>query len=190
LGAYGEGKRDLSHVPKELRGLDVSDLWRKICAKWPFLAEAQDLSKAEALAKAKLRDQKTGVGQTEPARPGTEATRASEIRKPRRSTKKGAARLMIIAGLTAHHEYRKTGGCVNLEPIQVTPFAKSIGVSPDSVSQFFKKEFGQDRGYDGYKAVCRDAGRLHSWLSARNDHYSPNPLFGRAPLTERRNADD
>jgi hypothetical protein len=80
----------------------------------------------------------------------------SQAKKPKRSTKRGDARAKIIAGLTAHHEYQE-GGCGNLAAIGVRELAGEIGVSPDSVTRFFKKEFGEERGHTGYQAACRNA---------------------------------
>lgn len=107
----------------------------------------------------------------------------SIARKPKRSVKKGEARVKIIAGLTKHHQYAD-GGCLNQEPITVREFAKEIGVAPDSVSQFFKKEFGEERGYAGYRAACRNVANLGQWLKLHNADYSTHPLFGRTPPGE------
>jgi hypothetical protein len=64
-----------------------------------------------------------------------------------------------------------TGGCGNLARVEVRELARKCKVSPDSVSAFFKKEFGNDRGYAGYRAACQGAPRLAVWLKLHNSDY-------------------
>jgi hypothetical protein len=116
----------------------------------------------------------------------TEATKPlvkDDRKRAKRSTNRGAARVKIIAGLTAHHQY-ENGGCTRLDPVGVRELAGRLDISPDSVSRFFAKEFGDDRGYAGYEATCRDAPTLAAWLKMLNIDYSPHPLFGRNPRGE------
>jgi hypothetical protein len=106
--------------------------------------------------------------------------------KPKRSTEKGEARVKIIPALTKHHQYAD-GGCLNTEPIGVRELARKADVSADSVTQFFKKEFGEEKGaHTRYKASCRDAALLGAWLKLLNEDYSPHPLFASNPPGEGR----
>jgi hypothetical protein len=160
------GVQEVSDLSIELARLDsegfgdrLAELLRRTFGeKWVLLAE-----------KLALHEPSEAAGTINAAR-----------EKPKRSTQKGDARIKIIAGLTEHHKYQN-GGCGNLAPVQVRQFARKCQVSPDSVSTFFKKEFGNDRGHKGYLAACRDAPRLTAWLKLLNQDYSPHPLFGGNP---------
>src|SRR5262249_11670970 len=95
----------------------------------------------------------------------------------RKSRGRGAARLLIIAAVTRLHEYAN-GGCGNFRPLGVRELADAADVSPDSVSEFFKKEFGDEDGHARYQRFCiTDSGRIVRWLKSLNEDYRTNPLF-------------
>jgi hypothetical protein len=124
------------------------------------------------------------------AAPAPHATeQVATLPKPKRGTVRGDARTKIIAALSKHHQYAE-GGCLNTAPAKVRELAQLAGVSPDSVSEFFKKEFGKEEGYIKYQAACRDASILGAWLKLLNKDYSPHPLFGGTPPGEGRDTED
>ena len=94
-------------------------------------------------------------------------------KKAKRSTSPGAAREKIIAGLSEHHQYDGQS-VLNTDPIKVGRFAKSIGVSKGSVSEFLKAEF---RGYAGYvRWYCSNPGVLVKALQLLRAEVSPKIL--------------
>lgn len=108
---------------------------------------------------------------TKPSAPGK---RQDPSRK--RSTVKGEARAKIISGLTAHHKY-DNGSCANLDPINVSEFAKSIGVSKSTVSDFLKDRFGGFAKYRGF--FCKDAKTLATSISLLRGELPPSILYNR-----------
>jgi hypothetical protein len=102
--------------------------------------------------------------------------------KPKRSTKKGDARLKIIAALTKHHQYAD-GSCLNTEPVRVNQLARQAGVgSSSTVTEFFKKQFN---GHGQYEALCRRSpADLVTALKLLNGVYSPHLLYGNTPPGE------
>jgi hypothetical protein len=94
--------------------------------------------------------------------------------RAKRSTKKGDARLKLIAALTKHHKYADDG-CLNLEPIVSNELARKAGVSKSTASTFFKSQFG---GCAKYRARCRDATDLVTSLKVLNQEFAPHHLFG------------
>jgi len=100
--------------------------------------------------------------------------------RPKRSTTRGEARAKLIAALTLHHKYAD-GSCLNLAPVGNNRLAKAAQVSVSSASAFFEKEF---QGYEKYRAVCRDTGRLVAALKLLNSEFAPHNLYGRCPADE------
>ncbi len=94
----------------------------------------------------------------------------------KRNTAQGDAKAKLIAALTKHHQYAD-GGCLNLEPIGNNKLAKMAGVSASTASAFFNEKF---EGYAKYKAICRNAGKLATYLKLLNDEFAPYHLLGDA----------
>jgi hypothetical protein len=127
----------------------------------------------------------SGKGQLQDAetpgnRPAEAPTGESVPKKSKRSTTPNEARAKLIPALLKHHEY-DDGGCLNQEPIGNNELARSTGVSKSATSEFFMKEF---KGYEKYRAVCRDPGRLADCLKALAGEFSPHHLYGRRPPGE------
>lgn len=76
--------------------------------------------------------------------------------KAKRSTKRGEARLKLIAALTKHHKYAD-GGCLNQEPIGVRALARLADVDPATASAFFNREFDKGEKRD-WQSTARFAG--------------------------------
>jgi hypothetical protein len=102
-------------------------------------------------------------------------------RRPRKGSKTRGSRLQIIAALIAHHRY-EAESCTNQEPIGVKELGRHLQLSPSVVSEFFKKEFGGHRQYQGF---CRDVNRLIGSLKLLSGEYSPDFVYGRQPPGER-----
>lgn len=123
---------------------------------------------------------------TTPEPANAESEVAAPKSKQKRSTVRGEAEAKIIAALTQHHQYAD-GSCLNLEPIGNNELARLVKVSPSTVSEFFKKQFG---GRQQYQAACCDKSSLIAALKLLNKEFSPHQLFGNAPPGERdRNTD-
>jgi hypothetical protein len=105
---------------------------------------------------------------------------AANPKLPKRSTRRGDANAKIVSALTKHHQYAD-GGCLNPEPIGSNELARLAEVAKRSTSKFFKDKF---KGYDKYRVVCRDTGRLADSLKTLNGDFSPHDLYGRRPAGE------
>lgn len=119
--------------------------------------------------------------ESQPARSGESAApEAAKPAKKKRSTTKGEGPAKLISALTKHHKY-SDGGCLNLEPIGNNELARLAVVSESTASDFFAKKF---QGYEKYRTVCRDAGKLADSLKVLNGEFSPHELYGRRPADE------
>jgi hypothetical protein len=102
-----------------------------------------------------------------------------DSKKPKRSTRRGDARIKIIAALTEHH--RRSNCELNLETIGVNQLAEKAKVGKASVSRFFNKSFGNKTAPDGlanYQRACADPSTIAAALKALNGEFSPSMLFG------------
>src|SRR5262249_50916216 len=147
---------------------DASGLWGALGSG---ATQLPDMAHRLAILRETVRDLRAAAEEGEPGQ---------GAKRPKRSTERGEARTKIISALTRHHRYAE-GGCMNTAPIGVRELAEDLEVSPDSVSAFFKKEFGD---HASYKRACRDTSKLALWLKMLNGDYSPHPLFARTPPGE------
>ncbi len=88
----------------------------------------------------------------------------------KRGTKRNGTEPKIIAALTKHHRFSEDS-CLNLEPIKVRELAKQAEVSAPSASRFFDKKFD---GYDKYKVICLNPGRLVDQIKALRGEFNPD----------------
>jgi hypothetical protein len=76
---------------------------------------------------------------------------------------------------------------LNPEPVGNNELAKAAGVAGSTASAFFKRRFG---GIAGYRAACRDPGRLVAALKLLNNEYTPQLLTCRLPRGEDNRGDE
>ncbi len=112
--------------------------------------------------------------------PAEPASDPRTLKKPKRSTERGEARIKLISALTKHHEYAD-GGCLKLEPIGNNELARLAGVDQATASAFFQQQF---KGHGKYKAVCGDVATLIAALKILNGEFSPHLLYGAKPPDE------
>ncbi len=110
----------------------------------------------------------------------TPANPAGPSPRKRKSTTNGSAKEKIIAGLMAHHQL-SNGSCGNFDPIGNNEFARTIHVSPSSVSDFIEIVFG---GYERYRRACLDRVPLNIRLKLLNGDFSDLNTYGATPPGE------
>jgi hypothetical protein len=161
----------------------VANRKNKAVAATPIAQQAPDVSglyhvaDTTAILNFSLPDVQA-PGQAQPVTSANVST--AQATKRKRSTEPGEARAKIIAGLTEHHQYAD-GSCMNTEPIGVNELARTVQVSPASVSTFFKDKF---QGHDKYRGLCLDVTRLVGSLKLLRGEYSPHHLYGSTPPGE------
>jgi hypothetical protein len=101
---------------------------------------------------------------------------------------KGGAQAKLEGALLTHHGYFD-GGCKTFKPIKPSKLVSDLGVGKATVSDFFKKAFGENR-YDDYVAACRDRTRLCAKLKIMARDYTDTPTYGRTPPGEGRDEDE
>lgn len=100
-------------------------------------------------------------------------------RESKQTTSKGNSngdtntKALIIAALNEHHQY-SNGRCEDVGHAGVNKLAKHLGISPSTVSGFFKTEFG---GHDKYRWACSDTGKLAKAFAILNDELTPGILY-------------
>ena len=97
--------------------------------------------------------------------------------KSKKSTTSGEGRMKLLAALAAHHKYSQSG-CLNLKPIGCNFIAELMTVSGSTASLFFARYFGD---HSSYKAICRNAKRLHEKLKSASDEFA-DPSYGGEPM--------
>jgi hypothetical protein len=93
--------------------------------------------------------------------------------RSKRSTVKGEARTKIISTWTLHHQYQD-GGAENLVPLGGNELARKAGVSPGSVTAFFKDVFGS---HTKYRSACHLKHPLLRALKEQNNDFSPESQY-------------
>lgn len=94
--------------------------------------------------------------------------------KRKRSTKRGDARVKIIAALTKWHQYDGES-CLKTDPIGNNKLARLAKVANSTVSKFFNDEF---KGSNHYLRACLDAVQLIASLKMLNGDFQPSILQG------------
>lgn len=97
------------------------------------------------------------------------------------SAAKGPRRELIIAALTAHHQY-KDGSVANRNPVGLNAFARRIGVAPATVSKFLKLEVkgkSTATGYQRYVSTCRSSAGLINTFKLWNNEFPAHILLDR-----------
>jgi hypothetical protein len=151
------GRPHFPIAPRSFDLLEALGLARSICNQLRKHPVQADSSMAKRLRKvveiirkevAKLSDSSTNG-------PSERSTRKANTR---RATTPGENPTKIISTLASHHNY-KDGGCGNFEPIGSNALSRKAKVSPESVTEFWKRRFrkGDTAGdYTKYVRACRN----------------------------------
>ncbi len=112
--------------------------------------------------------------------PSAKKTRGGP-RHPKRSTQPGEAQVKMIGYLTTHHKLAD-GGCLNQEPIACNELARGARVAKSTASEFFDRAFGENdaerpKGYQRYRRLCNDVGKLTVALRALNGELLPRDFI-------------